>query len=143
MEVKVNALTPELFLELYTSVGWEPPTREQVTVALRNTWATFALYEESRALGMARLIGDGGLSFYIKDFAVIPSVQSRGAGSLLMEAIEKYIRQNTEPKGWAVSLELISTKKAVPFYKMHGFEARPCECDGPGMFKMIRSLEEK
>ena len=39
---------------------------------------------------------------------------------------------------WAVSLELISTKEAVPFYKKKGFEERPCEWDGPGMFKMIR-----
>lgn len=34
-------------------------------------------------------------------------------------------------------LELISTKEAVDFYKKHGFEERPCEWDGPGMFKMI------
>ncbi len=25
MEVKINELTPELFLYLYTSVDWEPP----------------------------------------------------------------------------------------------------------------------
>lgn len=38
---------------------------------------------------------------------------------------------------WAVSLELISTKEAVPFYKKRGFEERACEWDGPDMFKMI------
>ncbi len=86
---------------------------------------------------MARLIGDGGMSFYIKDFAVIPAAQSQGAGSLLMEAMETYIRQNIG-QGWAVSLELISTKGAVSFYRKHGFEERPCAWDGPGMFKMIR-----
>ena len=40
--------------------------------------------------------------------------------------------------GWAVSLELISTKEAVPFYLSKGFEERPCDWDGPWMFKMIR-----
>ncbi len=54
-----------------------------------------------------------------------------------METMEKYIRQTIKLKGWAVSLELISTQKAVPFYKRHGFEERPCEWDGPGMLKMI------
>lgn len=39
---------------------------------------------------------------------------------------------------WAFSLELISTKESVSFYRRHGFEERPCEYDGPGMFKMIR-----
>ena len=86
---------------------------------------------------MVRLIGDGGMSFYIKDFAVIPSYQSKGVGTLLMESLEKYIRESIS-SGWAVSLELISTKEAVPFYKKKGFEERPCEWDGPGMFKMIR-----
>ena len=30
MEVKTNTLTPELFLDLYTSVGWEAPGIQQV-----------------------------------------------------------------------------------------------------------------
>ena len=54
-----------------------------------------------------------------------------------MECLEKYIREVIS-SDWAVSLELISTKEAVPFYKKKGFEERPCEWDGPGMFKMLR-----
>lgn len=137
MEVKVNKLTPELFLDLYTSVGWEAPVIQQVEEALKNTLATFTAYENNHAVGMVRLIGDGGMSFYIKDFAVIPSFQSKGAGTILMESIERYIKENID-ENWAVSLELISTKEAVEFYKKKGFEERPCEWDGPGMFKMIR-----
>lgn len=136
MTVEINTLTPEMFLELYTSVGWEPPCIEQVRKALANTIATFTAYDDAQAVGMVRLIGDGGMSFYIKDFAVIPSYQSKGVGTLLMESIEKYIKSITPD--WAVSLELISTKEAVSFYKKKGFEERPCEWDGPGMFKMIR-----
>lgn len=137
MEVSVNTLTPELFLDLYTSVGWEPPGIPQVREALKNTMATFTAYENDNAVGMARLIGDGGMSFYIKDFVVIPAYQSQGIGAILMESMEKYIKEKIEPN-WAVSLELISTKEAVGFYKKNGFEERPCEWDGPGMFKMIR-----
>ena len=33
MEVRMNTLTPELFLALYQSVGWEPPCIEQVRTA--------------------------------------------------------------------------------------------------------------
>lgn len=137
MRVDINKLTPELFLELYSSVGWEPPTKEQVERALKHTLVNFTAYDNEKPVGMVRLIGDGGMSFYIKDFAIIPSYQSKGIGSLLMENVEKYIKDNI-PEGWAVSLELISTKEAVSFYKKKGFEERPCEWDGPGMFKMIR-----
>lgn len=136
MEVRINSLTPELFLELYTSVGWEPPAKQQVSEALKNTIADFTVYENNNPVGMVRLIGDGGMSFYIKDFAVIPSFQSKGVGTILMESIEKYIKETID-ENWAVSLELISTKEAVGFYKGKGFEERPCEWDGPGMFKMI------
>ena len=37
-----------------------------------------------------------------------------------------------------LQFELISTKDALLFYKKKGFEERPCEWNGPGMFKMIR-----
>lgn len=137
MEVRMNVLTPELFLELYQSVGWEPPCVEQVKAALENTLATFTCYDHERPVAMARVIGDKGMSFYIKDFAVVPSYQGRGAGKLLISALEQYVRE-CKPEAWAVSLELISSKEAVGFYKKYGFEERPCEWDGPGMFKMIR-----
>ena len=137
LEIKRNILTAELFLELYTSVGWEPPCEAQVRTALQNSLATFAAFENGKPVGMARLIGDGGMSFYIKDFAILPSHQGKGIGTKLIAALEKYIRDTVAP-GWTVSLELISTKEAVPFYKRMGFEERPCEWDGPGMMKMLR-----
>lgn len=137
MRIEINKLTSSMFLELYTSVGWEPPCVEQAAKALENTIATFTAIDEEKAVGMVRLIGDGGMSFYIKGFAVVPAYQLKGVGSLLIDALEKYIRDNI-PREWAVSLELTSTKEAVPFYKKKGFEERPCDWDGPGMFKMIR-----
>lgn len=137
MKISINTLTPELFLDLYQSVGWEPPCVEQVGTALENTLATFTCYEENTPVGMVRLIGDGGMSFYIKDFAVIPSCQGKGVGTCLMKALEQYV-EDCKPSQWAVSLELISSKEAVGFYRKHGFEERPCDWAGPGMFKMVR-----
>lgn len=103
MEVQVNTLTPELFLELYTSVGWEPPYIAQIQKALENTVATFTAYDNGQAVGMVRLIGDGGMSFYIKDFAVVPTCQSMGVGTILMDRLEGYIKETIAP-GWVVSL---------------------------------------
>ena len=137
MTVKTNELSAEVFLQLYTSVGWEPPGIGQVQKALENTIATFTAYDNDKAIGMVRLIGDSGMSFYIKDFAVVPAYQSKGVGTLLLNALEDYIKEHIAPD-WAVSLELISSKEAVGFYRKHGFEERPCEWHGPGMFKMIR-----
>ena len=137
LRVELDTLSAELFLELYTAVGWEPPCREQVAAALERTLATFTAYDGDHPVGMVRLLGDGGMSFYMKDFAVLPSRQRSGVGRFLMAAVEAYIRRTVEP-GWAVSLELISTRDAAKFYEKMGFEERPCAWDGPGMFKMIR-----
>ena len=65
MKVMQNKLTPELFLELYTSVGWEPPCISQIKTALEHTVATFVAYDDHLPVGMVRLIGDGGMSFQI------------------------------------------------------------------------------
>lgn len=137
MRIKINTLTTDMFLELYTSVGWEPPCREQVECALKNTAASFVAYEEEKAIGMVRIIGDGGMSFYIKDFAVLPGYQGKGVGQMLLMELQQYLLEH-KPADWAVSLELISTKGAVEFYKKHGFEGRSTE---PGMFKMIRNSD--
>lgn len=137
MKIKLNALTTDIFLELFSSVGWEPPCREQVNTALENSMVTFAALDKGKPVGMVRLLGDGGMSFYIKDFAVVPTYQGKGVGTLLIQALEQYIRNRIQP-GWAVSLELISTIEALSFYKKMGFEERPCEWDGPGMMKMLR-----
>lgn len=137
LEIKTNVLTAEVFLGLYASVGWGPPCEAQVRAAPQNSLATFTALDNGKPVGMARLIGDGGMSFYIKDFAVLPSHQGKGIGARLIRAMEGYIRDTVAP-GWAVSLELINTKEAVPFYLRMGFEERPCEWDGPGMMKMLR-----
>lgn len=135
--VKTNVIYPDLFLELYRSVGWEAPDLDQITTALEHSYATFCAYDGDWAVGMARLLGDAGMSFYIKDFAVRPEYQGKGVGRLLMNAMEEYIRSQL-PDGWAVSLELISSKGREPFYEKFGFEQRPCDWDGAGMFKMVR-----
>ena len=137
MTVQTNLLTPKLFLELYQSVGWEAPGLDQITMAMEHSLATFCAYDGERAVGMARLLGDGGMSFYIKDFAVRPEYQGKGVGRMLMEAMESHITASIRD-GWAVSLELISSKGREPFYEKFDFEKRPCDWDGAGMFKMLR-----
>ena len=137
-EIRKNTLTAAEFHALYTSVGWDAPAMEQIEVALTHSAAVFAVYDTAcnRPVGMARLIGDGGMSFYIKDFAVLPEYQHCCIGSLLMHAVKDHIRA-VIADGWAVSLECISTPGAVPFYEKHGFEPRPNVRDGPGMMQML------
>lgn len=45
--------------------------------------------------------------------------------------------KNELSSGYKVSLELISSKGKEGFYEKFGFEKRPCDYDGAGMFMMI------
>lgn len=135
--ISFETLTPKLFESLYRLVGWESPCIDQIETALNNSYAKFVAYDGDKPVGMVRIIGDGGMSFYIKDYAVIPEYQSKGVGKALMQFLEDYIR-NSMPEDWSVSLELISSKESVAFYEKFGFEQRPCDLEDPGMFKMLR-----
>lgn len=136
MTVQINELSPDLYLCLYRSVGWDAPGLEQIEKALEGSLATFCACDGDMPVGMARLIGDGGMSFYIKDFAVLPDYQGQGVGRALMNAMESWIEKQLKP-GWAVSLELISSKGREAFYEKFGFEQRPNDWDGAGMMKMV------
>ena len=136
MTVQINELSPDLYLCLYRSVGWDAPGLDQIEKALEGSLATFCACDGDMPVGMARLIDDGGMSFYIKDFAVLPDYQGQGVGRALMNAMESWIEKQLQP-GWAVSLELISSKGRESFYAKFGFEQRPNDWDGAGMMKMV------
>ena len=136
MTIQINTLSPDLFLQLYRSVGWDAPGMDQIEKALEGSLTTFCACDGDMPVGMARLIGDGGMSFYIKDFAVLPDYQGQGVGRALMNAMESWIEKQLQP-GWAVSLELISSKGRESFYAKFGFEQRPNDWDGAGMMKMV------
>lgn len=128
-----NRLTPEGFTALYTAVGWTPPCLEQISAALENSLAVFTATADGSAVGMARLTGDGAMTFLLKDVAVTPEAQGAGVGRLLVSAAEEFVRSSLK-SGWAASLELLGATGKERFYEKLGFRI---DC-GTGMLKMIR-----
>ena len=104
MKIKKNVLSPEEYYRLFTSVGWEVPPMEQIRAALEHSLCTFSVCDGERVIGMARLLGDSAMTFYIKDLAVETGYQGRGVGRLLMESVQEYIESQL-PEGWKASVE--------------------------------------
>ena len=72
MRIEQDRLSAAQFKDLFKSVGWQAPSLEQIEVALSNSMAVFCAYDDEIPVGMIRLIGDGGMSVYVKDFAIRP-----------------------------------------------------------------------
>ncbi|GER89902.1 hypothetical protein KDW_40640 [Dictyobacter vulcani] len=81
-------------------------------------------------IGCGRVIGDGGLCFYVQDIIVLPGYQGQGLGRRIMEKIMDYLRENAHPGGF---VGLMAAKGAAGFYLKYGFLERPTPDYGPGM----------
>lgn len=135
-----NEISLEEYLTLREKVGWKKLTDKQATQALANClYKIKAVDEDGQVVGMGRVVGDGAVVCYIQDLIVIPQVQKRGIGSMLIQKLKAYVEAIRE-EGSIMMLCLMCAKGREPFYEKHGFIQRPTDTLGPGM---IQYLTEK
>ena len=126
MEIRENEFDAEAFMSLWNSVWDGCPSREQISTALAHSIYRAAVYDGGTIVGMARMIGDLGLCYYIKDVVVRPEYQGRGIGRMLIDALLKYIRENGVP-GTDIAVELCAMPDKMPFYEKFGFRANEAQ----------------
>lgn len=132
-----NQLQAEDFIRLFASAGWGELPQDLVELSLANSYATFSVKSENKVIAMARLLGDGAMSFFLKDLVVAPEYQRTGIGSRLLTHVEEYIRTQLK-SGWEGYLQLVSAKGKEAFYQKMGYATHPHEHSGPGMSKWIK-----
>lgn len=124
--IKHNELTAEEFCELWSSVWGEPPSLEQTRLAMQHTLFRVSVFDEGILVAMARVIGDMGLDYYIKDVVVRPEYQHKGIGKLLIREIMQFI-QNHGVKGTEIFVELCAMPDKMPFYEKLGFDTNEAQ----------------
>lgn len=132
-----NQLQAEDFIRLFAGAGWGELPWDMVETSLANSYATFSVKSGDKVIAMARLLGDGAMSFFLKDFVVEPEYQGSGIGRVLLIHVEEYIRAQLKP-GWEGYLQLVSSKGKEGFYQKLGYAVHPHEHSGPGMSKWIK-----
>ena len=137
MEIRENEFDADAFMLLWNAVWDGCPSREQVTAALAHSIYRAAVYDGDRIVGMARMIGDFGLCYYIKDVIVHPDYQGRGVGRMLIETMLTFIRTHGVP-GTDIAVELCAMPDKMPFYAKFGFAANEAQrmrlmCRAEGM----------
>ena len=136
MEYQENVLCYEDYCRLRESVGWTNFSKEQTQAALSNSLYTVAVFENSQAVGMGRLIGDG-MYLVIADIVVNPVYQGKGIGSKIVSMLIEYTTKEL-PDGGRTSIQLISEKGKEPLYEKLGFKRIPNDFCGSGMKMVIR-----
>ena len=136
MEYQENVLCYEDYCRLRESVGWTNFSKEHTQAALSNSLYTVAVFENSQAVGMGRLIGDG-MYLVIADIVVNPVYQGKGIGSKIVSMLIEYTTKEL-PDGGRTSIQLISEKGKEPFYEKLGFKRIPNDFCGSGMKMVIR-----
>jgi ribosomal protein S18 acetylase RimI-like enzyme len=88
---------------------------------------------KNKVVGCGRVIGDGGIYFYIQDIIVLPEFQGKGIGRRIMDAVMEYLKAHARDGAF---VGLMAAKGVSKFYERYGFKERPS--DAPGMFLVMR-----
>lgn len=126
LTVKYNELSAEEFISLWETVWGQGPTLEQTRLAMEHTLFRVSFYDGDKIVAMARVIGDMGLNYYIKDVVVRPEYQNKGIGRMLINELLKYINDNGI-KDTDIFVELCAMPDKIPFYEKFGFDANEAQ----------------
>ena len=119
--------------ELRELVGWGSLDKETVEKSLpRSVYSVVAKLNDDEVVGFARMVGDGGLCFYIQEIIVHPDHQRKGIASTFMKYILGYLNDNATKRSY---IGVFSGKGLEGFYKKYGFWERPTSVMGSGMMQ--------
>jgi GNAT superfamily N-acetyltransferase len=92
-------------------------------LALPGSWAACHVREAATgvAVGMGRLIGDGGWYFHVVDMAVLPAHQRGGIGNWVLTWLLDQVRQRAPADAF---VSLMADPPGRHLYARHGFSER-------------------
>lgn len=116
--------------QLRAAVGWGVYAEDVIEQALPNTLYCLCAFVDGDLVGMARVIGDDGMVYYIQDVIVLPEYQRQGIGTQMMDRVMAYIRTHASHN---TIIGLMAACGKEQFYEKYGFTRRPTGRFGAGM----------
>ena len=110
--------------------GLSEKSLDAATRGLPGTIFAVVIEADGAAIGMGRVIGDGGTAYQIVDIAVLPAHQKLGLGKRIVAALVDWLHANA-PKSAYVSL--IADGPAKDLYAQYGFKPTAPESIGMGL----------
>lgn len=119
IEFRHQIPTATEFCRLRELAGMSPRGIKSAEKGLPNSLFAITAYYQDQLIGMARVVGDGGLNFSVVDVAVHPEFQGRGIGKKLMSEVMEFLDQNALPGSF---VDLIADLPADHLYQKFGFQ---------------------
>jgi GNAT superfamily N-acetyltransferase len=115
---------------LNAAVGWTglPEDDDAVARGLAASLFGVVVTMAGQLVACGRVVGDGGIYFYLQDMIVDPAHQRRGVGDLVMAEVWGYLREHAARDA---TIGLMAAVGRAGFYERWGFTPRPD--GGPGM----------
>ncbi len=131
-EIRYQDAVPSVedYNRLRRDAGWPEMDPATAAACLPSSLYAVCAFEGDEVVGTGRVVGDGGLCFYIQDVIVLASHQGRGIGAGIMESIMAWISARSVQHSY---LGLMSAVGKEGFYHRYGFTSRPTETLGCGM----------
>jgi GNAT superfamily N-acetyltransferase len=122
--------SPADYNRLRDLVGWGTYDEAVIARSLPQSLYCVCAEVEGQVVGMARVVGDAGMVFYVQDVIVVPGYQRRGIGTQMMDHVMAYIRAHAHHNS---IVGLMAAKGKEAFYVRYGFIVRPTDTLGAGM----------
>ena len=125
--------TVDEYHRLRSEAGLSPRSIEASRAGLPNSVVAVVAEHRGQAVGMGRIVGDGGLFFQVVDIAVEPAHQGKGLGKRIMERLMEELRRRVPAEAY---VSLIADGQANRLYAQFGFE--PTAPESIGMAVWLR-----
>ena len=100
-----NTITEENVNSIRTAVGFRGIHPEQLQASLDGSAFIIAAYDQDKAVGMARLIWDGGSVALIHDILVVPEYRMQGIEAELITHIFDFLKSKLKT-GWGIQVDV-------------------------------------
>ncbi len=117
---------------LRKGIGFRQIHQEQLSAGLAGSARIAAAYHGEQAVGMARLLWDGGATALITDVIVLPEYRGQGMEERLVESLLGFLRDQLRP-GYGIQVDVKAWQGQAAFYERLGFQLSTQERRGTPM----------
>jgi GNAT superfamily N-acetyltransferase len=132
VEIEYRSPSVSEYTELRRLVGWWDVDEEAVEAGLKSSLFSVVAVEGGKTAAFGRVVGDGGLYFYLQDLIVHPDFQARGLGKRLMRELMDYVDSHAKSGAF---VGLMAARGLESYYEAFGFKAR--DPKAPGMYLIV------